>query len=407
MNRKIAVVLSGIMLICALTGCNGKNNNSNEANSAVSASSAASNSSSEEDTSIALFDGLDSKEKMPFSEVDTDEFVTLGEYKGVTVEIAAPNVTDEEVEETIKNLAMGSPLIVDVTDRAVQTGDVVNIDFEGKYADTKEAFNGGTAQGYDLEIGSGAFIPGFEDALIGVEIGDSKDIPLTFPSDYGAAELAGKDVIFTVKVNKISVKSSDVTDEWAKSLAFDGVTDVASLKDYARENLLKEATNNYETQLREEVTNIVEDNCTFKELPEEVYNSFLALQRDTILSLVDRYYSMTNQQATMEDIVKMMMQYGGEEAGTPEEYVQKLVKSSANRYVMLAAIAKNEGLEVTDEEVDAFIKDIYGKNYSTEEVSLETLKEELDVETVRQSLLADKVNKFLAENANVVEPVNN
>ena len=403
MNKKIALVLTGIMIIGSLTGCNGKNNNSNEAESAASTASSAA-AEGDVDTSIALFNGLDNVEKMPLSEVNPDEFVTLGEYKGVTVEVAQPKVTDEEVEENIKNLATASPMNIEVTDRAVQTGDFVNIDFAGRYADTNEEFNGGKAEGYDLEIGSGAFIPGFEDALIGAQVGDSKDIPLTFPSDYGAAELAGKDVIFTVKVNKIFEKSSELTDEWAKSLAFEGVTDLTSLREYAHKNMLEEAKANYNDQLRDEVTKVVEDGCTFKELPEALYNSFLVLQRDSFLSLVDRYYSMTGQQATMEEIVKMMMSYGGE-GGTVEEYIENIVHNSANKYVMLAAIAKKEDITVSDEDVDAFIKDIYQSNYSTSEVSLEELKKELDVETVRQSLLADRVSTFLTDNANVVEPV--
>ena len=201
MKNKLALVLVGVLMVTALTACKGS---SNKAAEAESASSAAASSDEASNTTLDIFKGIDNLETITLNDIKPGDYVELGEYKGITVELAPATVTDEQVEEYINNLALSSPLMTEITDRAVESGDVTNIDFEGRYADTEEAFDGGTAQGYDLEIGSGSFIPGFEDGVIGMNVGESKDIKLTFPEDYAAANLAGKEVIFKVTVNKIS-----------------------------------------------------------------------------------------------------------------------------------------------------------------------------------------------------------
>ena len=160
------------------------------------------------------------------ADVDVDSLVVLGEYKGLKLEAEKSEVTDEMVESSLKSAFSMNPLMKEVTDRAVQEGDTANIDYEGKFADTKVAFDGGTAQGYDLKIGSGSFIDGFEDGLIGVGIGETVDLNLTFPENYGSEDLAGKDVIFTVKVNSIKVADTEPSDEWVKSL---GLEDASTL----------------------------------------------------------------------------------------------------------------------------------------------------------------------------------
>ncbi|RKM54672.1 trigger factor [Butyrivibrio sp. X503] len=402
MNKKIALVLAGVLMASSLSACNGaKKNNATEAESA-----SASSASSEDDvaSTMAIFKDIDKLETITLNDINPEEYVELGEYKGITIEIAPATVTDEQVEEYINNLALSSPLMTEITDRAVESGDVANIDFEGRYADTEEVFEGGTAQGYDLEIGSGSFIPGFEDGVIGMGVGESKDINLTFPEDYAAANLAGKEVIFKVTVNKISQKSTDITDEWAKSLAMTGVTDLESLKKNVRENLQKTADSEYDDQLREAILTNVFDNSTFKDIPEKLYNRFFIEERDVINSYVNTYFMYTGQQATAEDLVNMMMQNQGA-TGSPEDFIKNLVKDNANKFIMLAAIAKKEGLEVTDEDIDNYLKESYGDGSNNAYSTYEEFKEKVDIEVCREGLMAEKVMGFLKDNANVVEPV--
>ena len=141
-------------------------------------------------------------DKKDISSVDASKYVKLGDYKGLSVSVNDTTVSDKEVEETVSSNLSAKGTMTAVTGRAVQNGDTVNIDYVG----TKDgvAFNGGTAQGYDLVIGSGTFINGFEDGLIGHEIGEKVALNLTFPENYGSAELAGQDVIFDVTINSIS-----------------------------------------------------------------------------------------------------------------------------------------------------------------------------------------------------------
>ncbi len=401
MNKKLALILAGVLMTVSLTACTKPGSSSSDAGSS---SAAAASSEDDPTTTMEIFKGVESLETMTLNDINPDDYVELGEYKMITVELAPASVSDEDVEEYIKNLSVSSPLMVEITDRAIEKGDVVNIDFEGKYADSGEAFDGGTAQGYDLEIGSNSFIPGFEDGLIGVALGESKDLNLKFPDDYGAANLAGKDVIFTVKVNKISQKSTDITDEWAKSLGMSDITDLDSLKKKVNEDLLNSAKENYDDTLREEVLNTVVDNSTVKELPEKLINRFLKEEKDVIKSYINQYLMYSGQQVTDKDMVNMMMQNDGA-TGEAEDYIKNVVKDNASKFVLLSAIAKKEGISITDEDIENRIKKIYGDDAGTAGSSYESFREKVDTEMVREGLIAETVMTFLTDNANVVEPV--
>jgi len=144
--------------------------------------------------------------------INVADYVTLGEYKGIEVTETTPTVTDDYVQSYIDYALQSNMVTTEVTDRAVQTGDFANIDYEGKIDGV--AFEGGTDKGYDLEIGSGSFIDGFEDGLIGAEIGETRDVTVTFPESYPNAEVAGKEAVFTVTVNSIHTESlPELTDE--------------------------------------------------------------------------------------------------------------------------------------------------------------------------------------------------
>ncbi|RKM61761.1 trigger factor [Butyrivibrio sp. XB500-5] len=401
MKNKLALVMIGVLMATSLTACKGSSNKAAEADSASAASASSEDNSA---STLAIFKDVDKLETISLNDINPEDYVELGEYKGITVELAPATVTDEQVEEYIKNLSMSSPLMTEITDRAVESGDVVNIDFEGKYADSGEGFDGGTAQGYDLEIGSGSFIPGFEDGVIGMALEESKDINLKFPDDYAAANLAGKDVIFTVKVNKISQKSTDITDEWAKSLAITDVSDLEGLRKSVRDNLQQTADSDYETELREQLINNLVDNSKFKEIPEKLFNRYLIEQRDMVNTYMNSYYMYTGQKTTDADLVAILMQNEGV-TGEPEDFIKDLVNKNANKFVALAAVAKKEGIEITDDAVEKYLKDMYGDGSNTAFSTYESFREKVDPEVCREGLMAEEVMKILMDSANVIEPV--
>ena len=178
-------------------------------------------------TEASTEEALELAERPDYKALD---YVELGEYKGLTVEVEPTAVSDDEVLKQIRANA-GSDILEEVTEGTVEEGDTANIDYEGKL--DGEAFEGGTAKDTDLEIGSGTFIPGFEDGLVGVKIGDTVDLPLTFPENY-TEELAGKDVVFTVTVNSVK-RMPELTDEVKKAKAEQ--TEVQEVMQYCRDNM--------------------------------------------------------------------------------------------------------------------------------------------------------------------------
>lgn len=173
------------LAISTMAGCGGADENTQESAQESSQETAAESASETQTQQVveygeaAYLDGL-----------NVADYVTLGEYKGLEVSVEAPSVSDESVQSYIDYVLQNNPSLEEVTGRPVQEGDVVNIDYVGKIDGV--AFDGGTAEGYDLEIGSGSFIDGFEDGLIGAEVGETRDVQTTFPEDYRSAEVAGK-----------------------------------------------------------------------------------------------------------------------------------------------------------------------------------------------------------------------
>ena len=335
------------------------------------------------------------------------DYVTLGEYKGVTVEVASPKVTDEEVEQYMQYIGSSMKATVDVTDRAVQEGDTVNIDYSGKRADTGEVFEGGTAEGYDLAIGSHTFIDGFEDGLIGAEIGETRDLNLTFPENYGAEELAGADVIFTVKVNSIKVKP-DLDDAYAASLGIENVTTIDELKTYIKDRLIEEKQTDYQNEVNNKILDTVTNNCKFVDPPAAALERFKGLYTEQA-DLVASYYSANyGTNYTTDQVLSMLMSQEGF-TGEQEEYLSNKSVELAHQFIMLGAIAEAEGIEVTEDELNEKLDtDMANANATAEEgktvASLNEYKKTVDVENVKENLLTNKVIEFLSSNAVVNEP---
>ncbi len=374
MKKTIAAILTAVLAVTSIAGCanGGKNDN-------------------------AAY----------LKDIELDKYVTLGEYKGVTVEVASPEVTDSEVESYLQYVESSMAATVEVTDRAVQEGDTVNIDYAGRYAESGEAFDGGTAQGYDLTIGSHTFIDGFEDGLIGAELGEIRDLNLKFPDTYGNADLAGAEVIFTVTVNAIKIKP-DFDDAYAASLGVEGVSTIDDLRSYIKTSLLEDKQSTYDTNVQNKSLEAATNGCMFENPPQALIDR-VAVNYDDQMNKVASYYSATyGSQMTTESVFKTLMAQEGY-TGEVEDYKAEKVLELAKQYIMLGSIASKEGIEVTEDELNEKLSsDMESANASASDEekvdSLDAYKEKVDVEDVRETLLTKKVVEFLAENANVVEP---
>ncbi len=320
------------------------------------------------------------------SELKASDYVTLGEYKGVEVTTEEPEVTDEAVDFYIDYIMSSDAETTEVTDRAVKEGDTVNIDYSG-YRDGV-AFEGGTAQGQDLVIGSGSFIAGFEEGLIGANIGDEVSLDLTFPEGYRNEELAGAAVTFEVKVNSISVVTTpELTDEYVQGLEMEGCTTVEDFRKSVSDMLYASALSTYNRNLKADITDSVMANCVFKEVPEK---------------MVDRYYEViidsmeTAAAAYNMDLNTYIQNYYNLDAETyPTEFRNQAV-TMAQQYIMFQAIADTEGLNMTEEEVNQFIEqDAATYGYET----ADEFKENTDMGTYEEYLMADKVMAFLIDNS--------
>ena len=305
------------------------------------------------------------------------DYVTLGEYKGLTVTQEPIEITDEEIQEVIDSETMET-----LTEGTVEEGDIVNIDYEGTL--DGEAFDGGSAEGYDLEIGSGTFIDGFEDGLTGLEIGSETDLNLTFPEDYQSEDLAGKDVVFHVIINSVQ-RVPELTDEVAAEVA-DGKT-VEEYKESVRQELTDTETLTQEQNVKYDLIDQVYDNATINGYPEDKLEFYTKYAKYMYAQQAEAYGM------TLED---MCAAYGM----TEEEFMTSLeesYKEMLSQEMVLKAVAETENLEVTDEDYqDGVTK--YAEELSVDE---DALIEQYGENYLRNQILLDKALDFLYDNANI------
>ncbi len=267
--------------------------------------------------------------------------VTLGEYKALSVEVAPKHeVTEEEVDERIKQDQQKGARTLDVTDRTVDYNDTVNLDYAGSVDGV--AFAGGTAQGQTLKIGSGQFIPGFEEQMVGMAIGEEKDLEVTFPEQYHSEELAGKAAVFHVKVNSITMTElPELDDDFAQDNGFD------SFADY-KANVEKQLNERAETNYNVTIENALIE-AAVKNAEMDIPEAMIAEQTNYILR--DMEYRMMYQGLRMEDYLK----YTGQTREALAEQYKGEAEQRVKIELTLEAIRKAEGLEPTEEEVDVQI----------------------------------------------------
>ncbi len=336
-------------------------------------------------------------------DVDVDNLVKLGDYKGISVEAAKKEVTDQDVEDALSDTFAANPEMVEVKDRAIEKGDTANIDYEGKYADTKEAFQGGTAQGYNLSIGSGQFIEGFEDGLVGVKAGETVDLNLKFPDNYGTSDLAGKDVVFTVKVNSIKTPASEPSDNWAKSLGVEGVSNLEQLKDHMRADLEEEAEESYNDEVKNAAVGIAVDNATVDEIPEELYNRYFVMIYKSVDSYIQQLQAAYGVQVSIEEYIQNIMQSNGI-TGAPEDYLSDIANQQGKRCLVLQAIANKENIDINDDVVNEYIEKDFNSYFYQSYETIDAYKESIDTEDYREQIMAEKVADFIVENAVIAAP---
>lgn len=371
MKKKMIGFMIGAMCFGLLAGCGG--NKTEETNTETQ--------TQEESTTDVVY----------LKDIDTDKYLTIGEYKGIEIDIEEPTVTEEEIENYINYILTNSATTEEITDRTVVAeGDIANIDFEGKKDGV--AFDGGTSQGYDLTIGSGSFIEGFEAGLIGANVGDTLDLALTFPETYSSEELAGADVVFTVKVNSISKKvDAELNDEFVVGLAIEGTQTVDEFKEYIYNILYEEAYSSYTTSVEDAVIAKILENSKFSDVPEELITYYANIIQANIESQAT-YYGME-----LEAFVKA---YFGMEMDEFEERKKEGGKESAMQAMIFKKIAELESIEVTDEIIDEDIKASYAAlGYET----AEAYKETVDTEAYRDYLVSQKVLSYLVENVTFVQ----
>ena len=313
--------------------------------------------------------------------------VVLGEYKGVEVTKQDRSVSDEEVEAEIKKALKQNAKIVDVTDRAAENGDQTVIDFEG-FVDGV-AFDGGKGTDYDLTLGSGSFIPGFEDQIVGKNIGDEFDVNVTFPEEYHAAELAGKPAVFKVKLKSIKTKIvEEASDEFASE-----VSEFETLEEYKadiRKNLEEAKEKNAKNAIEDEAVSKAAANSTI-EIPQPMIES----QKEQLAQ--DFQYRLQSQGLSLEQY----FQFTGFDRNKFYETLEPQAISRIRSRLTLEAVAKEEKLELTEEDVNGEYENI-AKQYNMEVDKVKDLFADRDKD-LRDDLLVRKAAELIAANAKEVE----
>lgn len=295
------------------------------------------------DPSLSVDDISEDKGVTLVASVPVKPDVEIGAYKGLKIKSYVYNVTDEDVEKEAKKILLSKAETVDVTDRPCKSGDTVKIDFSGSVDGVK--FPGGTAEDYDLELGSGAFIPGFEEQVAGMSLGEEKDITVKFPEDYQADDLKGKDAVFAIKLKGIKEKQyPELTDEFVKANA--GSETVEEYKNKCRERLERQAANK---SLNETENSIIKAICETAKA--EIPDAMIEQEVDKMVQ--DFSYRLMYQGIKLEEYLKYM--------GTTMEQFRSQFKGSATERVMstlvIDKIVRTEGIKAEAEEVEAKIEE--------------------------------------------------
>lgn len=379
--KKLLAAFLACLLVLSLAACSSSTKETEAASTEAAATEAANAGTdtasdagtTDPDAINAIVDALSVVEPEVLGTV-----TTLAEYTGIDLSAVAPvEISMEDAMDYLESYILPN-YTEEVTD-AIKDGDVANIDYEGKKDGV--AFDGGTAEGYDLTIGSGSFIDGFESGLVGHKAGETVDLDLTFPENYGSEELAGQAVVFTVKINKVT-RQKELTDALVPEIN-DSCKTVQDLKDMTIEYLQKQEDLNAKTELYASAAAAV------------LENSVVEPAQEAIDYMTNNY--IKNDAASMAeygiDLGTFLASYYGisyeEYRETYEEYSKETIEQRA----LLEEIAKKEGLSVTAEDIEAFAES-YG-------YTAESIKEVLSDSMLNELVLEDLASQFIVDHANV------
>lgn len=376
MNKKriYAVIMAATLGTSLLAGCG---------NSSASADTATETSTEETAEEETAYPG-----EAYLSGITASDYVTLPDYSSVPLDIneSVYEVTDDDVDKEISQDLTNSATLVEITDRdTVEEGDTVNIDYVGKQDDV--AFDGGTASGFDLTIGSGRFIDGFEDGIIGMKKGESKTLELTFPENYHSTDLAGQTVTFDVTVNKIQESQTPAfTDAWVADQGIDGVTTTDEYTAYIRGQLEDASQSTRDDYVQYMAVQYLVDNATWIQDPPS--------------AMIDRLYNIgiSNYQG-WADYYGVELDEFLEESGYDAEEVYSQIReaseATARQQICVQALADTEGMNLTDTEYEtqaAVLAASYG--YS----DVDSFEEASGKDSISEYLLSQRVQDLLVGN---------
>lgn len=381
MKKRLFMMFMAGVLSVSVCACGGKAEDAANATQEAAATEITEGAASTQETEEVKVS--EREDYVALEDVEIEKYVTIPDYTSMVVKAVKPDVTDERIESYINREMLA---FYPVTDRAVENGDAVLIDYVGKKDDV--AFEGGTAEGYTLNIGTGTFIPGFEEGLIGVMPGETVDLDLTFPADYPSADLAGAEVVFTVTVREIQVSTDyeTVTQEQLSSLGY-----------VSKEEVWKEATKVLEesAQLSYEssIANAIMEKLWKESKVISVPEHFVEEEMQNVKAQLNSYYVMnggtnledalTSQGMTMEDFYSQ---------------VRPSCEENVKIYLIMEAIARTEDITITDEMIyEAAEQDILRNGIG----SVEEYMESVGKSAIRNRVVSNMAMENLIEKVTV------
>ena len=310
--------------------------------------------------------------------------VKLGKYKGITLKKVEYNVSDDDIEHELGHMAERNSRVVPVEDRPVENKDITVIDFEGSVDGVK--FEGGKAEGHELEIGSGSFIPGFEEQIVGMKIGEEKDIKVKFPDDYFSEDLKGKEAVFHVKLHEIKKKElPEINDDFAKDAS--EFETLAELKNSIKEKLEEENKNRAKYETEEEA---IKEVCKNTEI--DIPTGMIETELDNMVRDVETRlsYQGMNMEMYLQMIGKTMEEFRKE----GEEQAKEAVKTR----LVLEQIVKDENIEADEKKVEERLEEM-AKAYGKEAKELKD--NEMLMDYIKKQLAQEEAINFLVTNAKI------
>lgn len=387
MKRRLAAILACALAVSTLAACG-----SDGANTTESSSTSAGTSTGTSEATVALsVELVDTESGTPLHEIPVEDYVVLCDYEKLALSVPAKaTYTDEEIDAAARE-SFGADLSYVSTDvfnttGTVAEGDYVLIDYVGKMGD--KAFDGGTANDVILEIGSDTFIDGFEDGLIGVSVGKTVDVEVTFPDNYGYTEYAGKDAVFTITVKGML----QYNDAGVVSLGYSGITNVAEYRDAIVTMLEYEEENAYYQNLTYAICDELVANCIVTKVPSNIFES----EKSYVIQMVEEEAAANGYDADTYTYAFMGVGLSDYALMVAEEY--------AIQAVIFQAIANAEDLNATDEDVDAYVQEFityYGAYYGV--TTAEDFYEYYTADDVKVMIMQENVIDFITEKATITE----